>query len=263
MAKSLASLRKVVADTPPLFVIYGDEKLGKTTFASEWPDPVFIQCEQGTPGGVDLNSFGEIESFDDVTDAMQSIITGDHNYKTVVVDPLDTLERLIHQKVCQDNGWSDIDTPGWGKGYLAAENHWNHFLRGCRVLTHHLSIAVVLISHYKQITIKSPTSDPYSKYVFNLHEKAGALVKNEADIIGYLNTPLRVKEKDMGFNKKVARAVSTNARIIDLEGAGGFIAGNRYSMPSSIEYVKGKGYEAIKQFFPQPTGLAQVQQAAE
>lgn len=63
MALSLASLKKVHADKPPRILIYGPAGIGKTTLASEFPSPVFLQIEDGTPAGVELTSFGKIDTF--------------------------------------------------------------------------------------------------------------------------------------------------------------------------------------------------------
>ena len=257
MAKSLADLRTVRADTPPLFVAYGDDGLGKTTFASEWPSPVFIQCEQGTPKGPDLVSFGEIESFDDVLSAMGSLLTQQHEHRTLVVDTLDSMEELMHDQVCAANGWDNIKSPGYGDGYAAVGKSWGHFLKGCRKLTREAGMAVVLISHLKQVTIKPPISDPYSKWVLKLSDSAWPLVKDEADIVAFFNRPMRVltdgKKKEFG---KVGRGLSSGEYAINFYGEAGFLGKNRYQMPEKIEWRVGEGYAAIKDYFPQPAGQA-------
>ena len=51
MAINISQLRRIRATDPPRVLIYGPPGMGKTTLASEWPDPVFLQVEDGTPGG--------------------------------------------------------------------------------------------------------------------------------------------------------------------------------------------------------------------
>lgn len=255
MTKSLASLRRVKAVNPPIVVAYGIHGIGKTTLASEFPSPVFVQAEQGTPGGVELSSFGENETFDDVLDSIGSLISEDHHYKTLVVDSLDAMEPLVWQHVCKQNDWQNIEAPGFGKGYIALDEPWRMFLSGCKELTRQ-GIAVVLIAHSDITRFDSPTTDPYSRYGIKLHKRAAALVQEEADIVAFFNYRVALKEKDVGF-KKISHAEGGGTRLIHFEERPGFLAKNRYQMPPSIEYKSGNGYEAMSQYFPQPTGKQQ------
>jgi len=259
MAKSLASLRRVKAHKPPLFVGYGIHGVGKTTFGGEWPNPVFIQVEEGTPGGVELDSFGEIQSFADVLDAIGALLTEQHGYQTLVVDSLDAMEPLIWAQVCAENNWPSIESPGYGKGYKMLDLPWRDFLSGCKALTAS-GMAVVLIAHSEVTRFDSPTSDPYSRYSIKLDKRAAAFVQEEADIVGFFNYRTVLKEKDVGF-KKVTHGEGSGQRLIHFEERPGFLAKNRYQMPANVEYRAGQGYAAISKYFPQPG--ANVAAAAE
>ena len=58
MALSLSSLVRAKSDKPPRIVIYGVPGIGKTSLAAEFPDPIFIQTEEGT-GNLELTSFAD------------------------------------------------------------------------------------------------------------------------------------------------------------------------------------------------------------
>lgn len=253
MAKSLSSLRKVRAEFPPSLVAYGVHGIGKTSFAAEFPDPVFIQAEQGTPGGVEIESFGEIETFADVLDSIGALLTEPHDRKTVVIDSLDAMEPMVWGHVCKENGWANIETPGFGKGYIIVDEAWREFLGGCKALNR-AGMAVVMIAHSDITRFDSPTSDPFSRYGVKLHKRAAALVQEEADIVAFFNYRTVLKEKDVGF-KKIAHGEGSGSRIMHFEERPGFLAKNRYKMPNSIEYKAGAGYSAIAQYFPAPLGV--------
>lgn len=255
MAKSLASLRRVIADRPPIFIAYGVHGVGKTSFAAEWPNPVFIQTESGTPGGVELDSFGDMENFGDVLDSIGALLTEKHAYQTLVVDSLDAMEQLVWLQVCAEQKWANIEAPGYGKGYVAADLPWRDFMGGCKALKA-AGIAVVLIAHSDVTRFDSPTTDPYSRYGVRLHKRASAIVWDDADVAGFFNYRTVVKEADVGFNKKVARGAGSGQRLIHFEERPGFLAKNRYKMPESVEYRAGHGYSAIAQYFPQPATAA-------
>ena len=61
---NLADIRKCTAQLPPRFLIHGAEGVGKTTIASKFPVPIFLQTEDGCPSGLEINSFGLIDNFD-------------------------------------------------------------------------------------------------------------------------------------------------------------------------------------------------------
>ncbi|HHK41312.1 MAG TPA: oxidoreductase, partial [Planctomycetaceae bacterium] len=76
---------------PPRLVVYGTEGVGKSTFASQAPAPIFIQTEDGL-AEIDCDRFPLSTTFDDVTAALSELHSEKHDYQTVVIDSLDWLE---------------------------------------------------------------------------------------------------------------------------------------------------------------------------
>lgn len=248
MAKSLASLVRAEAVNPPRFLAYGVHGWGKTTLASEFPAPVFVQIETGTPGGLTLDSFGEIETFTDVLDSIGALLTEPHDFKTVVFDSLDAMEPLIWSHVCAENKWDSVESPGFGKGYVIVDDAWRNFLGGVNALARN-GIGVVMLAHSEVTRFDSPTTDPYSRYGIKLHKRASALVLDDADVVAFCGYRVAVKEKDVGF-KKVSHAEGGGSRQMHFEERPGFLAKNRYKMPPTLEYKIGQGYETMSKFFP-------------
>jgi hypothetical protein len=85
----------VTATLPPRVLIHGQEGVGKTTLAAAFPKPVFIQVEDGCPGGLELSSFGLLDTYPQFRNALTALATDkQYDFKTVVVDSLDVLEKL-------------------------------------------------------------------------------------------------------------------------------------------------------------------------
>ena len=74
MAISIDSLERRTANKPARLIIYGPPGLGKTTLASEFPNPVFIQTEDGL-GNLDVAHFPLANSIKDVLYAIGALYT--------------------------------------------------------------------------------------------------------------------------------------------------------------------------------------------
>jgi GTPase SAR1 family protein len=118
---TLKDIFKVAATLPPRMLVHGQEGVGKTTLAAQFPNPIFLQTEDGTPGEMTLASFGLLETYPAVHDALTVLATEPHDYQTVVLDALDELEALIWADVCAKRGWQSIETVGYGKGYIEVD----------------------------------------------------------------------------------------------------------------------------------------------
>lgn len=250
MAISLQSLRKVRADQPPRLLIYGPEKMGKTTLASEFPNPVFLQTERGESGDLVLDSFGHLTSYAEVIEALTSLATEEHGFSTVVLDSVSALQKLIWAKVCQDSNVKTIELAGggYGKGYIEADNLWLEVLEGLNFLRNERGMAVVLVGHAIISRFDDPETQSYSRYDIDLHKRAEALLKREVDAILLVKKDVTIKTEGKADR---ARADGGDQRWIYTEGKPAFTAGNRYNMPARIIYQKGQGFTALAPFFPQ------------
>ena len=88
---------------PPRVLLYGVEGIGKSTFGSQAPKPIFLQTEDGLDE-IDCDRFPLATKFDDVIAALKSLAAEKHDYESVVIDSLDWLERLVWDKLCQQYG---------------------------------------------------------------------------------------------------------------------------------------------------------------
>ena len=131
---NLADIRKITAQLAPRILIHGAEGVGKTTIASKFPAPIFLQTEDGCPSGLEINSFGLIDNFADLRSAIGALASEPHHYQTVVIDSLDATEALIWLDACRSQGWSSIESPGYGKGYVTVEFWWTRYSERPRFL---------------------------------------------------------------------------------------------------------------------------------
>lgn len=255
MAISLANLKRVKADKPPRICIYGPPGIGKTTLASEFPSPVFIQIEDGTPGDVELTSFGEIKTFGQVMDALGALYEGDHEFRTVVIDSVTELERLVFAETCErgddkGNPKANVEDFGYGKGYVYAQRVWQDFLGGVNALRNDRGMTVILIAHSSVERFDDPETVSYDRYEIDLHSKSVGAVERDMDAILLLKKPVTTEKEDAGFNKERHRAKGQSVTMIHATGCPAYIAKNRYGMPDKLRYDRGKGYAVLAPYFP-------------
>ena len=233
MAISLASLRQATSLTPPRMLIHGVAGVGKSTFAANADNPVVIATEDGL-GMLKVASFPVAKSFDEVMEGLAALYSEPHEFRTVVVDSVDWLEPLIWKKACEDNRWGSIEEPGYGKGYLAALDLWRQYLDGLNALRDERGMTVIQIAHTDIKRFDSPEHEPYDRYVIKLQARASALLQEHSDVVLFANYRISVSKSDVGFNKKVTRALGSGARVMHTEERPAFLAKNRYGLPETL-----------------------------
>jgi hypothetical protein len=227
---------KATKDTtlPPRTVVHGQAKLGKSTFASKAPSPIFIDTEDGLRA-IDTKSFPLCTTWDDVLSSVSTLYQEDHQFKTVVLDSADWAQGLAYARVCSDNNVKNIEACGYGKGYTYAADLFRELLDGLTALRNHKGMGVVILAHSEIRRYDDPTTDAYDQIQIALSKQIGKMVCEWADVIGLAQIDTIAKiEKKKGFTEERTRAITTGSRVLRLVGAPSYLAGNRYGLPDTI-----------------------------
>jgi hypothetical protein len=247
MAISLASLKADASLLPPRILVHGVAGVGKTTFATNADKPVVVTTEDGL-GRINVPHFPLARSFDAVMEALAALYSESHDYKTVVVDSVDWLEPLVWQRTCKDNGWRSIEEPGYGRGYVAALDLWRQYLEGLNALRDERAMTVIQVAHTDIKRFDSPEHEPYDRYVIKLHARAAALLQEHSDVVMFANYRISTVKSDVGFNKKVTRALGSGERVLYTAERPAFLAKNRYGLPDVLPL----DWQAFAAAMPQP-----------
>jgi len=238
----LKELIKKRPSLPPRILIYTIPGWGKSTLAASMPSPIFIDIEDGL-SGLDVASFPSPTKYEEVETFIRALITQDHTYKTVVMDTLSSLEKLIFDKVCRDHNKENIESFGYAKGYVYAMQYWNKIIDGMDQLRKK-GIAPVLLAHSEVRTIQDPIVDAYDKYILRLHKHPAAMITQWADNIFFGTHKTVVTKQGEGFNQ-TAKGVGQGERIIYTEERPAFTAKSRMDLPFEIEIPKTNGWASI------------------
>lgn len=225
---------------PPRILIYGPPKMGKSTFASLAPAPVFIQTEDGLDA-LDVPAYPLAKTWQDVLNSINELATTDHDRKTLVLDSADWLERLIHVQISEEKKVKTLEDIGYGKGYLFALDLWRQYIDATNYLRDNKDMTIINIAHSTIKRFENPETDAYDRHQIKMHEKASALLIENSDIILFVNEMVGVKKETEGFSKRT-RAIGTGERVLYAESRPSFVAGNRFSLPAEISFDRDGNY---------------------
>lgn len=233
------SLQKEKKIEPPRILIYGPPKMGKSTFGSLAPNPVFIQTEDGL-GAIDVPSYPLANTYEQVLDYIGELCSKDHDFKTLVIDSLDWLERLIYKSVCRERNVKSIEDIGYGKGYLFALEVWAQFIDAVEWLRLNRDMTIVFIAHSHIKRYNNPETESYDRHQIKMHEKASEMLMEKCDMILFVNEQVITKKTQEGFKER-NRALDSE-RILYTERRPSFVAGSRYNIPAEIPFEKDGAY---------------------
>lgn len=237
--------------SPPRIVIYGVDGVGKSTFASECPKPVFIRTERGTEN-LSVPAFPMATCYRDVLAQIQYLQDNELEHRTLVIDSLDWTEKLLWRECCMEHGKNTIADFSFGKGYALADAKWGQLLEKLDALNESRRMMIVGIAHCKLERLQPPDSEGWNSYILDLHggtasQKGSARIVAEwCDILGFADYDNTVREKEGAFGQKRAR-VTQGDRTLFLEKSAAFHAKNRYGLPSSLPLDWSELAKALKE----------------
>jgi len=232
----MSLLEKIVCGKTPAprrVMLYGTHGIGKSTFASCAPKPIFLQTEDGL-GEIDCDKLPVVTNFNEAMGALSELYTEKHPYQTVVVDSLDWLERLIWAEVCRKRNVENIEEIGYAKGYVFSLTQWREFLEGLSALRVDKGMTAILIAHARIERFENPETESYDRYVPRLHKLAAAIVQEWCDEVLFATYKVYTKQSDEGFNRKRTQGVGSGERIIRTQERPAHVAKNRLNLPDEL-----------------------------
>ena len=242
---NLKEIKKEKLLTPDRILLYGMPKVGKSTFGAMAHNPIFLNIEDGIDNLTTHRIFNnnDEKTYKKCVEALRALVTQDHDFKTLVIDSADWLERLIYKAVAQASNVKSIDDIGYGKGYADAVNYWESFLNMLDTIRHKRGMEIIIICHVDVKVFNDTNGEAYNQYAPKLHGKTAkgdstlGLLTEWVDMILFAKREVRTSKtiqsgKEVNVanvsEEKIKRHLYTNSM------AGNFIAGNRLSMPEKM-----------------------------
>lgn len=226
--RALQSVRKGVLESPVRVLVYGSEKVGKSTFAAGAPSPIFLGAENGTER-LDVERL-QPQTWNEAVEWVNELATEPHEYKTLVVDPLGWLEPMCWQQVCANMNIATIEDAGFGKGYTAAIDLWRTFTLGLERCWRR-NMHIILVAHSQVKSFQNPEGAPYDRYEIAMHAKAAGMLKQWVDAVLFARLETFAK---LEKNAQKAKGFSTGARIVHTQPSAAYDAGARWKLPEEL-----------------------------
>jgi hypothetical protein len=243
-------INTAIANRAPIILIYGGEGRGKSTLAAKFPKPLALLLERGLPRGVSVDAVEDVGNFEAIMNFLREFYAAPGDYRTLVIDTIDALEALLLEGLCKKNGWKSIESPSYGKGWIAADDEWRRLLRGLGTLRDKHDLTVVLTCHGSIERVDDPRAASYTSYQPRLHKRARGLVMDACDAVFFLAEDLRTVVDTGGFHDRVrAATVADTRRYIFSEGTPAFAAKNRFNMPAKIPLPIDCDISVLSQFW--------------
>lgn len=239
-------------------VVYGPEGIGKSTFAAQFPDPLFIDTE-GSTNDLDVKRLQRPSSWTMLMEQVNYVKKTPGLCKTLVLDTADWAEMLCMNEVCAKAQKKGIEDFGYGKGYVYLSEEFGRLLNLLEEIVRS-GIHVVLNAHAMIRKFEQPDEmGAYDRWELKLQKKTAQLVKEWADMLLFANYKVYVVNVDGQGAEKGKNKASGGKRVMYTSHMPSWDAKNRQGLPPELPFEYAQIAHIIEGVKPAP---AQPQQKA-
>lgn len=218
-------------------LLYGPEGIGKSTFASKFRDPLFIDTE-GSTKELDVKRFDRPTKWEDIEEDIVYVSLHPECCKTLIIDTADWAEALCITKTCLDGKVPNIESFGYGKGYVYLQDNFKLMLDALDKLVD-MGIDVVVTAHAKMRKFEQPDEmGAYDRWELKLTRQVAPMIKEWADMVLFANYKTFVVEDDKTKSKKA----QGGKRVMYTSHHPAWDAKNRYGLEDCLPF----DYASIK-----------------
>ena len=248
--------------SPLKVVIYGPEGIGKSTFASQFPEPVFIDTEGSTRHMDVLRVDPAPRTWTELLVMVREMATTyADGYGTLVIDTADWAEKMCVEELCAHKQWKGIEDAGYGKGYTYLAEEFGKLLNALEEVIR-AGNNVVVTAHAAMRKFEQPEEiGAYDRWELKLQKKTAPLLKEWADAVFFANYKTVVVNVDDKGAAKGKNKVQGGSRVMYTSHHPVWDAKNRFGLPDELPF----DYAHIAHIVPAPliNDASAVQQNVE
>jgi RecA-family ATPase len=245
----LAQASSGVLMRPQVYLIYGPNGVGKTTLASAFDQAIMLDLENGSGfiSGITRLTPEVLVDFDAVDRVVDELLSGSQ-FKTLIIDSLESLETLIQQRITAKHNASSIEDIPYGKGLVMAREDAEELMKKLHRLRDQRQMNIVIVAHSQTKTFTDPNQNvAYDRYMIRANEKLANVVKDLSDSIFFITYKV---ETITQAGKEKVKAYSSNERVIHTRWSSGFDAKSRFPVEAEIVFDLSKVSDVVKRIQP-------------
>ena len=190
-----------IQNAPVKTVLYGPEGIGKSTFASHFPNPVFIDTEGGTKR-LNVKRLPQPTSWAMLLDEVAEVRKDSVPCGTLVIDTADWAERLCIQAVCAKAKVNGIEDFGYGKGYTYVKEEFAKLLDALEEVLN-AGHNVVVLAHAAITKFEQPDAvGNYDRWSMKTSKQVAPLLREWCDMLLFANYKTVVEKAGSSPNAK-------------------------------------------------------------
>lgn len=209
--------------------IYGSEGIGKSTLAAQFPDPLFIDIEDGT-AQMNVRRVKKPKTWEDLIAVIKEIAATKDICRTLVIDTADKAETYCVDYVLNKYNQKSIEGFGYGKGYTILAEEYQKLLDACDLVIDS-GKNIVIIAHAKMRKQELPDeAGAFDRWEMKMTKYVAPLVKEWCDMLLFLNYQTYVVEME---NK--SKKAQGGKRVIYTSHSPVWDAKNRHNLPEVMD----------------------------
>ena len=222
-----------VQDSPVKTVLYGPEGIGKSTFASHFPDPVFIDTEGGTKR-LNVKRLPQPTSWAMLLDEVAEVRKGSIPCGTLVIDTADWAERLAIDAVCAKAKVDGLEGFGYGKGYTYLKEEFGKLLDALEEVLN-TGHNVLILAHAAITKFEQPdAAGSYDRWTMKTTKQVEPLIREWCDMLLFVNYQTVVEKSGSAPNAK--NKVTGGRRVMYTTHHPCWDAKNRFGLPDEMPF---------------------------
>lgn len=224
-------------------IIYGDNGVGKTTLAASGKKPIISDME-GNCNHIDAPKI-RIYSIEEHKEFLRELLSQQHDYKTLVVDSLDSIESMISEKLNKTYSSNELS---YGKDKAKWVSEINELIDLYEKLSTRKGMNIIFTAHWKVKAANNPMVEQYDRYDLRINEHMRTGFCNWVQCILLAMKEVQLEEsKSSGFGKK--RAKNIERRVLYTRGSPTYYGKNVFNLPEKMPMDWGELTSNIMKFY--------------
>ena len=210
---------------PRRICVYGSHGVGKTTWASRFPDALVIATEDGS-GDIDVARLS-VDSALDVLQAANEASTSE--FKTIIIDSIDWFEKFVEDALHAEGFQQDF-----GKGTVEVARRIGKLFEQLDLCIAN-GKTVILIAHEETKKVESVSGASWDRVQPKLSKKACGRLLEWADEVLHAEIETFVSSKDEGFGRERGIATTSGRRILKSDSHPSYVSKRRIPLADKID----------------------------